>query len=466
MAERVTKENYDELRQKIVSENENLVGIILRDDEKALDEKLSLFKKEYRDACGGDVPYGMPVLSDRRITDSRLYGLMKRLPKGADLHVHGTALVPVWKLIGFLRGRDDILIDTDTLVLRLPGDEGSEGCPTVREALECGAVTEERLETAWTVLGGKGEKNIWNYFEHLFDYTEALDRDMDILYDYYLFALRDYLANGIFHIEIHILLLSDPRKTAEILETVRKAYYKVKSEDGRLSVSVVGASMKQFDSIEDTKAILENALRAREMVRDDFDPSEEHDFVIGFDLINEEDASRPLREYAPMLLDFKEEHPDFRYYLHCGESLSPESDNLVDAYLISADRVGHGMNLYRYPRLLKMYADREICLECCPISNQTLRYTEDIRLHPGAEYLRRGLAVALCSDDPVFQEHEALVDDFFAATVSWNLTVADIKQLCMNSITYSGLDGASRRRMLKTWSGCWNDFVRKELEEG
>jgi len=166
-----------------------------------------------------------------------------------------------------------------------------------------------------------------------------------------------------------------------------------------------------------------------------------------------------------MLIKIKEEHPDFQYFLHCGESLNSFNDNLIDAYLLGATRVGHGLNLYRYPDLLKDYANDEICLEVCPISNQTLRYTHDLRLHPGAEYLKRGVTIALCSDDAVFQEHEQLVDDFFMAIVAWGLGVAEIKQLCINSIQYAALDENNRRRLLKCWYADWNRFVKNCLEQ-
>lgn len=461
----MTKANYSEIREKIVSENENLVGIVLREEERKLDRELTALKRQFSYDCYGNVPYDMPVLRDPRIRDSALYDFCHRLPKGSDLHVHGSSMVPARRLIDFLYDREDVLIDPDSLVLRLPEDEGAKNCLTVKEALDKGRVLREALLEKWTVIGGEKADNIWEYFEKLFDYVEALDRDYGILYDYYVFAFREYLSCGIFHPEIHILMSTSEDTTFKTIETVRKAYYTVKKEDCRLVVSVIGASMKQFDTFEDTRAIFENTLRAQKTYKDESEPGNPRNLVLGFDLINEEDSSRPLAEYAGLLLDFKSKNPDFKYFIHCGESLSPESDNLIDAYLIGAERVGHGMNLYRYPGLLKKYADEEICLESCVISNQTLRYTQDVRLHPGAEYLRRGVAVALCSDDPVFQENEALTDDFFAATVSWNLSLADIKQLCLNSIYYSGLDESGRRNLMKNWSEAWNSFVTESLRK-
>ena len=61
----------------------------------------------------------------------------------------------------------------------------------------------------------------------------------------------------------------------------------------------------------------------------------------------------------------------------------------------------------------------------------------------------------------MFFEHETLVDDFFAAIVCWDLNVADIKQLCINSILCSGLDTKSRSALIKSWTKDWKEFVKK-----
>ena len=152
-----------------------------------------------------------------------------------------------------------------------------------------------------------------------------------------------------------------------------------------------------------------------------------------------------------------------KLYIHGGESLSAENENLIDAYLLGVSRVGHGLNLYRYPDLHRRYAKSETALEVCVISNGALGYTRDIRNHPATEYLRTGVAVTLCSDDPAYMENETLTDDFFAATVCWNLSLADIKQLGINSIMYSGLDDEVKYDSLHRFNDIWNQFIDAEV---
>lgn len=453
---------YERLRQEIVEKNSNLVGLLLSKEELRLNKILEGYKAEYKADCDDNISYKIPVLTDSRIWNSKLYSFLKAMPKGSDLHVHGTALLPVWKLIDFVLEHDKLYIDVDTCVLYL--EKSDDRKMTLKDAFFGGFLTRKQLENIWTVKGKTHAQNAWEYFENLFSLHGAVDDDTAILFDYYIVAFDYYVESGIFHPEIHILLSENLEKTVQTLTTIRAAYYKVKEKHPELIVSIIGCSMKMyFYSLDETSKIFQNTLYAKENNKDESDRDDIRDFVIGFDLVNEEDASRPLKEYAPMLLEFKKEHPDFKYFLHCGESLDAKSDNLIDAYLIGADRVGHGMNLYRYPNLLKCYADSEICLECCLVSNQTLGYTKDLRLHPGAEYLKRGVTVALCSDDPIYQEHETLTDDFFAAVVCWNLGLAEIKQLALNSIMYSGLTNSSKRKLMSSWHSAWKEFVKSEL---
>lgn len=464
MRANLSKENYDTVRRELVERNSNLVGIILNQDEQKCDAVLTELKQAFKDDCNGDVPFTMPVLTDERIWNSRLYKFCKALPKGSDLHVHGTALLPCHKLIPFVLEHEKLLINVDDLHLYL--EKKSDRYMPLKEAFYSGEVSRKELEKVWTVRGKEKGQNVWEYFESLFGYTGAIDCDMDILYDYYVMAFRDYVACHISHVEIHVLLDESLEISLETLKTIRAAYYEVKKDHPEFVVSVIGSGMKMFDiSMEETTSVFNNTLLCQQQIKDESDPEHPYDFVLGFDLVNEEDTSRPLREFAPMLIDFKAAHPSFKYYLHSGESLNAESDNLMDAYLINVSRVGHGMNLYRYPNLLKAYADEEICLESCLISNQTLGYTKDIRLHPSAEYLKRGVTIALCSDDPVYQEHEQLTDDFFAAIISWNLGLADIKQLALNSITYSGLEAEPKRKLMKDWHEAWKEFVSQWGQE-
>lgn len=459
--------NYEEYlcqREKLSNENKNLVGNILNSEETKVDALLKHFKNKVVTENDNDRLNKMNLLKDASLWNSDLYSFIKDLPKGADLHVHATTLLPANKLIDFVALHTVLLVDTEDghIYHEKETRYDKTKCFPLAYCFEKGMISRGEIEKKWTMLGKSHYENVWDYFENLFCIFESIEYDYDILYEYYVYCFNYYLDNNVTHIEIHALLSDDLEEAYALANVIKKAYFSVKDNRPELSVSIICAGLKHIGvDKEITKTYLENALLLRNRISDDYYKDEPHPFIIGFDLINEEDRSVPLKDLAPLLLECTEKHPDFNLYLHCGESLNAQSDNLIDGYLLGAKRVGHGMNLYRYPKLLQRYAEKEICLECCIISNQTLKYTKDIRLHPGAEYLKRGVTIALCSDDPVCQEHETLCDDFFAATICWDLNLADIKQLCINSILYSGVDKKQKTKIISDWKSNWNRFIDK-----
>ena len=446
----------------MVEENANLVGNVLNDKEKAVDNKLQKLKDDLLSSIDENALYKMNTLSNQQLYDSDLYVFLKKLPKGSDLHVHAMALLPAHHLIDFVCSRKDLLIDIRDCHIYNVDENAFESsfCHPLAEALNNGLLTKDEVEMKWTLLGKKHNEEVWDYFENLLCLFESIEYGAECLYEYYKTVFEYYLENKIFHLEIHAVFSEDYERSLCLANTIKRAYFKVKQQHPELIVSIICSGLKYLGVDPAVpERYLKNALKLRKEIFDDFDPNNIHPFIIGFDLLNEEDESIPLKDLAPMLLKYKDDYPDFNFYIHCGESLSAQLDNLIDAYLLEAARVGHGMNLYRYPKLLKDFADKEICLEACPISNMTLRYVKDLRLHPVAEYLKRGVTVSLCSDDPVCQEHEALVDDFFAGTVCWNLNLSDIKQLCINSIMYSGLDRKQKSQLSNAWKKAWNEFI-------
>lgn len=467
----INSENYNEKRNELVEANSNFLGVFMKEQEKELDRYLSVLKDECIKNCAGKDFYKIPTLTDHRITESRLYKFCEKLPKGADLHVHDMALLPFPELVKFLKTCPEFCINTDRVSYDLieisPDEEVPEGYMRFPDALESGFYSYDDLMFNWTMVGAqKSEESVWEYFEHLFAKHSILSDSKGLTEKYYDYTFRYYCAQNIMHVEIHIMLTEDIDECCEYIKKMRSAYYAVKKDYPYFSVRIIGAGVKDDnDRIETTRKCFLNASYAQEVIKDESNPERSSNFVIGFDIVKEEDSGLPLSKFAPMLLKVKEFYPDMKLYVHGGESLDANNENLIDAYLLGASRVGHGLNLYRFPDLHARYAAAEICLEVCPISNRTLGYTKDIRSHPATEYLRSGVALALCSDDAAYMENQTLTDDFFAAIVGWNLGIAELKQLGINSIMYSGLDDPEKFRLLKNYHENWNEFVKTMLKE-
>lgn len=128
--------------------------------------------------------------------------------------------------------------------------------------------------------------------------------------------------------------------------------------------------------------------------------------VTGFDLVGEESAGFPLKEFVPELLQFRRDCAaagvEVPLLLHCGETLDLGTDtdgNLVDALLLGAPRIGHGFALARHPYVMQMAKARGVCVELCPISNEVLGLTPRVGGHTMYELLANNVHCTVSSDN-------------------------------------------------------------------
>ncbi len=165
--------------------------------------------------------------------------------------------------------------------------------------------------------------------------------------------------------------------------------------------------------MEVTEEIFRNSAAMNKKVKDGND-----DFVVGIDLVNEEDVSRSVSEYSELIQKTLSDAPKLNVNLHAGETCDPNNNEIAQAIMLGSKRIGHGLNLWAHPELKAEIRKKNICLEVCPISNQSLGFCDDLREHPAKQYFREGIPIALCSDDPTYQENSTLSDDYFSAILA------------------------------------------------
>lgn len=188
--------------------------------------------------------------------------------------------------------------------------------------------------------------------------------------------------------------------------------------------------------------------------------------IAGFDVVGQEDMGRPLADLTPEFFWFRkrcmESDVDIPFYFHAGECLGDGDDtdqNLFDAILLGTRRIGHGFSLYKHPLLIEMVKQKKILIESCPISNEVLRLTSSIKAHPVPALLARGVAVALCNDDPAIlgQGKNGVTHDFWQAFQGWeNLGLEGLGSLAENSVRYAAFDPD---QTTKEWSKDIRDGV-------
>jgi len=459
--------NYNTSRESILKSVSNNYAAPLSAVEKKADKVMERMRNEFKEKHTEKGLYKMDMLNDESLRNCELYKVIDEMPKGSDLHVHGLCLMPAKEFVDFLIGNENVFVDYkgETHGKLYSGDNRElrkKGFVTVKELLDSGKATREELEKMWTLRGCPQDTRAWDYFEVLFMQHADLDGRMDVFEDYYYHAFLYYLKHNILHVEPRVLLFGSHEEVIEKMEAIKRAYHRVRKLDDDFSCTVIGAGLKHKNlPYELSVKMLENADYATKHVFDDYEPGKRIRFVGGGDLVNEEDMSKPLKVFYKDIIDLTTKSKTLNLYLHAGESLHPDSSNILDAYFYNSRRIGHGFNLFRFPALYEKLIDNDVCLEVCPISNRTLGYIDDLRLHPAIGYMNSGVPMVLCSDDPGYQEITALTDDFFAAAVCWDLNLAQMKKLIRNSIEYSALSPTQKVRLRKAWTKRFVEFAEK-----
>jgi len=300
--------------------------------------------------------------------------------------------------------------------------------------------------------------DIWGEFEKIFGRINLFINYQPLYEDYVVHGLELLAADNIQHAELRgpfldlFYTLDQPQGTLGI-ESVAAAYENIK------------ARMRQIDPAF-TFTIIHCSLRFRGKSRiwKEMHEVYQHrqrypDLVKGFDLVAEEDAGHSTLYHAQEFLRLDSLDNDgipLPLYLHDGESNWASSANLYDAVLLGTKRIGHGFNLFRYPQLLELVKQQNICMEINPLSNQILGYIRDLRNHPASTYLRRGINCTINSDDPLIFDYHGLSYDFWSAFMAWELDLAGLKQLAKNSIVYSTLSEEEKVEALGVWEKRWS----------
>jgi adenosine deaminase-related growth factor len=123
-------------------------------------------------------------------------------------------------------------------------------------------------------------------------------------------------------------------------------------------------------------------------------------FVVGFDLVGQEDTGRPLAQYVEKLKDISQ---NGRFFFHAGETnwFNTDADiNLIDAVLMNTKRIGHGYSLYKHPVLWEAFKEKDIAIEISPISNQVLHLVQDLRNHPAGFFISENVPIVVsCGEE-------------------------------------------------------------------
>ncbi|XP_046964339.1 adenosine deaminase 2-like [Vanessa cardui] len=407
------------------------------------------------------------------IEKSKVYQIIRRMPKGAALHVHSSLMLSAERLLA-LTYEDHLhaCFADDDLKLHFSINLPQRPCQTewrllsvLRNETEDIASFDENIKKHFTLYSENEEdlkydiNHVWERFDKVCHTIKDLIAYRPVREKFFYEALKEFYNDKVMYIELRsgLPVLYELDGTLHDLTHMPRIYHRVAKRFKEDHPDFIGikliVTMHRAKDINKIRKSIELARRIKEELPDMF---------AGFDLVGQEDLGKPLVDFLPALTEAKD---DINYYFHGGETNwfgSSTDENLADAILLGSKRIGHGYALIKHPSLLAAVKAKDIALEVNVISNVVLSLVSDVRNHPLASYLAFGMPVVLSSDDPGAWGADPLSHDFYISFVGIASKRADLrmlKQLVINSIKYSTLDPSEKLDAFKIIFKQWDDFI-------
>ncbi|XP_071634278.1 adenosine deaminase 2 [Temnothorax longispinosus] len=406
------------------------------------------------------------------IEKSEVFKILRDMPKGAVLHAHSTAIASLEYRFN-LTYRENLYVCDENSNLRLkffdvPGNDCNwKLLSKVRENPIRADAINEKIKRSMTMVTENPNSayntvdKAWEKFDSVFKAWRFLVSYRPVFEDLHYRNLQELYEDNVMYAEIRSTLTSiydldgktyGSYKMVQILKNVTDRF--VKDHPDFIGAKIIYAPGRRANQEK-----VENYLTTLTQLKL-FYP----DFIAGFDLVGQEDKGKFLREFANKL-DTVE--PEIPFFFHAGETkwYGTSTDyNLFDAILLNTKRIGHGYALTKHPFLWKLVQQLGIAVEVCPISNQVLGLVEDMRNHPAASLFALDSPVVISNDDPAVWGAKGLSYDFYEAfmgIMSADSDLRSLKQLAINSLTYSSLSKQQQRSALGKWKVKWDAFVAK-----
>ena len=370
------------------------------------------------------------------LKQTRLYKLFRRMPKGRLMHAHIEATFDMHYMLSLA------LSSSDTYVFLQPERDGFRYLQLAHKAWFGGGVIpsgwerlqmavaerpqlKEEIFDACTSTTDNIDSDIWPKFEAIFDRYKAINNYKPYFIKLYTKVLCEMAEEGLMGVDFRYISQTifdedgyrlEPDEYVDLIKEINTA---VQQKYPWFKVRLIYSYYKGVPA----ETVPPRLEYARHLVK------KYPDVVIGYDMVGTEDCGKDLLYYSDVLKD-----AGVPVIMHAGESVDTANRNVEHALDLGIRRIGHGMNLYRYPEVESRVKADGVMLEVCPLSNQLLGYVPDLREHPAAGYIKRGLNVTLNSDDCAIFDTAYLTDDLLAAYLCWDLSIADIKRCLLNSL--------------------------------
>ncbi|KAL5282665.1 CECR1.2 family protein [Megaselia abdita] len=473
--------SYENVRNSIMNAEEGIAlggRIMLNEKEETVNRILMETKKlelgqglrnEKKNAAG------MHFFKAKHLIDqSKVFEFIKRMPKGATLHAHNTAQVSSEWIIQNVTYNPKLYMCTnsDNVLVFTFRKHSSHNCRTSyrrvvdeRKKSRDIKLFDKKLETNINLYTPTPEvkypstNEVWRKFQNMFTTVSDMIRFLPIFRAYHIRLLEELYEDGIMYIEMRMSFqklydlfgnIYSPLAIAKDLKRIVEEF-KIKNA-GFLGLKTIFSTHRNTDKSTVLKE-LDTFLKLHAAFPE---------FVVGFDLVGQEDIGKPLLFFADI---FSVAHKSAKFFFHAGETnwYGQSTDlNLLDALLLNTTRIGHGYALIKHPILWNTVKKRDIAVEVSPISNQILGLVSDLRNHPGSFFLSQDVPMVICNDDPGFWNSKGVSYDFYYAFMSFSSYTSGLKtlkQLVWNSIKYSVLSRTEKQIAYTIVQKQWNRFI-------
>jgi adenosine deaminase len=133
---------------------------------------------------------------------------------------------------------------------------------------------------------------------------------------------------------------------------------------------------------------------------------------------------------------------------HAGEAAGPESIwGAVRS--LKVERIGHGTRAIEDESLMRYLAEKQIPLECCPLSNVRTGVVKSIEAHPVKKFFDAGLLVTVNTDDPAMFGN-SLAQEYQILEERLGFSRDEIRKVILNGVKAAWLSNDRKKKLQET----------------